>query len=155
MLDLGISNSTLASVVVAVMVQHLSRRNCSNCREPSQRTNARLGEVLPGDLASPGNHFEGAGCQHCHETGFEGQVPVVEFVANSPSLRGALRRGVAPHDLSTIARQCGLQTLHDCAIELLQNGELGPRRARLGADRRAVRRLRRGAQHRHLRVAER
>lgn len=124
MVDAGVTNNAIASNVTAVMVQHLARRNCSQCREPVAGTADQIAAVLPNVLAETASHFECSGCQECNNTGFAGQVPVVEFVPNSPALRSALRRGVAPHDLTAIARQNGLQSLHDSAVALLQSGEI-------------------------------
>lgn len=124
MVDAGVTNNAIASNVTAVMVQHLARRNCSQCREPVAGMVDQVAAVLPNVFAETVSHFECPGCQECNNTGFEGQVPVVEFLPNSPALRSALRRGVAPHDLTAIARQNGLQSLHDSAVELLQSGEI-------------------------------
>jgi type II secretory ATPase GspE/PulE/Tfp pilus assembly ATPase PilB-like protein len=118
LLDHGVSGESIASNLTAVVVQHLVRRNCPHCRVPSDAA------LPPLAGACETLSFAGAGCEHCDHTGFDGRVPVVEFLPNSAALRSALRHGVAPHDLAAMARQNGLCSLRDSAIEWLRAGEV-------------------------------
>jgi type II secretory ATPase GspE/PulE/Tfp pilus assembly ATPase PilB-like protein len=77
-------HSAVASAVELVFNQRLIRRLCGECR--------------------------GAGCVACLQTGYQGRVPLVEWLRVDQSLRGAIRRqeldkAVPQHSLESSARE--------------------------------------------------
>ncbi len=82
-------HSAVASAVELVLNQRLIRKVCSTC--------------------------EGAGCETCLHTGYNGRVPLVEWLRMSEPLRDQVRR----RELSTIAP---LQTLESAARQLVNQG---------------------------------
>ncbi|MDB6021020.1 MAG: Type secretion system protein [Pedosphaera sp.] len=82
-------HSAVASATELVFNQRLMRRVCRAC--------------------------QGAGCNVCLSTGYQGRVPVVEWLNVDQALRGAIRR----QELGQIAPQ---QSLETSARELLRQG---------------------------------
>jgi len=122
LVDHGLSHHAIATSVNAVFVQLLARRNCAQCRQPVElsfaQREALFGDDAPNQLVTEA----GKGCEACRGTGFDGVVPIVEYLPMSPPTRRALRRGVAPHDLGSIAD--GGCTMRDSALALLCAGAI-------------------------------
>jgi len=83
-------HSAVASAVELVFNQRLIRRVCRDC--------------------------QGAGCNACLQTGYQGRVPLVEWLRMDQSLRGAIRRQelektVPQHSLESSARELLAQGL--------------------------------------------
>jgi type II secretory ATPase GspE/PulE/Tfp pilus assembly ATPase PilB-like protein len=82
-------HSAVATALELVFNQRLMRRLCGQCN--------------------------GARCAVCLNTGYQGRVPLIEWIKVNQTLRGAIRR----QELDEIAPQ---QSLEVCARELLRQG---------------------------------
>ena len=139
LIEHGATGNALATNVQAVVVQHMARRLCPSCRFEVPADDPQVTEVFPDGAPSGFVVHDASGCESCRGTGVAGMLPLVEFLPNSPALRRALRRGVAPHDLGSIARQNGQRSLLDCAMARVASGDVSLRELRrvVSAERRA------------------
>ena len=89
LLVLCADRSAIAAAVELILNQRLMRRLCRQCR--------------------------GTGCAACLQTGYQGRVPLVEWL----QINGALRAQIRAHQLQPVAPQCALE---ESARLLLQKG---------------------------------
>lgn len=115
--DLGIEPYLLRSGLLAVLGQRLVRRLCRACRAESTEAFG-----LP-----VGRHWSAVGCVRCAMTGYQGRLPLVEWLSTSPGSpgRAALDRADSGQ-LEAEARRAGLRTRWDRAIEAVEAGETAP-----------------------------
>ncbi len=71
--DLGVKWSNIAAVLSGVVAQRLVRRLCGYCRE--QRADG---------------FFVAKGCQHCHQTGYSGRLPIHEIFVPDFAVRSMI-----------------------------------------------------------------
>ena len=73
--DMGIQTFMICATVEAILAQRLVRRICSQCREPTNVSEATLAELglTPKDVEDK-QYFRGAGCDTCNNTGYKGRV---------------------------------------------------------------------------------
>jgi type II secretory ATPase GspE/PulE/Tfp pilus assembly ATPase PilB-like protein len=133
LLDMGIEPYVLRSGLIGILAQRLVRRLCG-CRAELHDSMQFLG--LPVACA-----WTASGCARCQETGYLGRVPVAELLLPGAEAVGRAildRRDVA--SIEAAAKQDGLVTRWDRAIEAVQSGITSPleiRRA-LGFDQRTA-----------------
>ncbi len=114
LLDLGIEPFVLQSGLLGVLSQRLVRRLCSQCRQPA-----------PDDaLGLPvSEHYVGAGCPACRNTGYRDRTLLVELL--DTGLPGFDRHVLTRADARAIesaAAAAGMLTRWDRAIELVEAG---------------------------------
>jgi general secretion pathway protein E len=64
----------------------------------------------------------GAGCLHCRQTGYVGRDGVFQVMPMSEKLRGLIARQTSSISLLDAAREEGMRTLRDAAIEKVLEG---------------------------------
>jgi general secretion pathway protein E len=121
--ELGIEPYLLRSGLLGVLHQRLVRKLCA-CSLPIQRTLDFLG--LP---VSRGRHA--AGCESCQQTGYQGRIPLAEFLRAEPTELG---RAILSRDdaarLELLAREAGLVPVSKLALQAIENGDTSPQEVR-------------------------
>jgi len=99
LMDMGIPPYLLSGALNGVVAQRLVRTVCQHCAEPYQPEPAALEEAgLP---QQPDHVFtRGAGCSHCHGSGFSGRTGVYEVMEITGELRRLIRGGAVSQELS-------------------------------------------------------
>lgn len=120
--DLGMHPNSIATELTAVFAQRLAPRICTACREPATPDPELVEEVFAGQWPDDLECFSGAGCEACRGTGRHGRVAIVECLAATPDLRRAISRGDLLDDLRVLAREQGLVTLRERALEQVAAG---------------------------------
>ena len=126
--DLGLDNFKIAGSLVASIAQRLLRQNLPPLpggaagEQKAARPAVRRAGRPPRRSTPDAVYYEGAGCDRCHGTGYDGRVPIYEIMTVTPELergdRGRPARQQAPR-----ARRRG------------RHGRAGPRRPAAGAGR--------------------
>jgi general secretion pathway protein E len=117
---LGLDDGLIADALLGVLAQRLVRRICTQCSEPADpepRLLRRLRlEAL--DFAVR----RGRGCDACHGEGYRGRVGIYELFVPDSELAHRIASGDAPHRIREAARERGLRTLLDDALDKLRAG---------------------------------
>ena len=121
---MGVDVYNFVSALNCVMAQRLVRMLCPRCKHET-RVDAEVLELSgldPRQYAGQVWH-EGAGCEHCHGTGYRGRGAITEFLDLSPRLRQMIleRRPVA--DMQAAAVEEGMITLRQSALAKTLAGE--------------------------------
>ena len=122
LIDLGMQPFLVASTVVGIMAQRLVRRICKYCVEDYTLTRQEaleLGFITENDLQLK----RGRGCEMCHDTGYLGRLATVEVMPMSESIKHlTLKEGVSSLEIKASARQEGMMTLRENALDLMLAG---------------------------------
>jgi general secretion pathway protein E len=117
LLDLGVEPFLVCSALVGAVSQRIVRRICPHCREtyepPEEERIAYQTEM--GEL--PASFYKGAGCNLCADTGYLGQIVILEVLAPSEEVKRLLMSG-AP------ANQIRAQAIEDGMLPLMHDGML-------------------------------
>jgi type IV pilus assembly protein PilB len=119
LLEMGVEPYLLASTVTGIVAQRLVRRICEACREPLAVT-APHAALFGNDLPEATRH--GAGCSECGGIGYRGRVGVYEVLRIDATMRRLLNARASEDELHDAAREAGLSTLRDEALDLVRNG---------------------------------
>jgi type IV pilus assembly protein PilB len=123
LVDMGIEPYLVASAVKLVIAQRLMRRVCLNCKTDVDLTELEKSDLDQTTLASVEYLAKGTGCEKCNNTGYKGRIPVFEVLSvKSPDMKRAITEGGTEVQVGQIAKREGMQTLTDCAIELVNKG---------------------------------
>lgn len=124
LIDMGAPAYLLAASLRAIISQRLVRRVCESCSEVHTPEPgmvalalAELG-ITPAEL----KFRHGRGCAFCNHSGYQGRIPVFEYLEMTPELVEVLLNG-NPREFATAARrQPGFTSLKRAAIALAAKG---------------------------------
>lgn len=116
---LGVQPGMIASCLLGALSQRLVRRVCQHCREDAAPTaeEARRLELEPGETFA-----RGRGCEACGGKGTRGRTGVYELFVLDPELADMVSDHVPVHELRIRAREKGMRTLLDDALEKARSG---------------------------------
>ncbi len=120
---MGIDPYNLVSALNGVVAQRLLRVNCPQCAQPVQPEPELLqASGLPDDL-SGWRFARGRGCAHCRGTGYKGRRAIAQALALDVGLRSLIAERASPALLREAARERGLRTLREAALQLVAAGQ--------------------------------
>jgi general secretion pathway protein E len=123
--DLGVPSFLIAGTLTGVVAQRLVRQVCPSCAEDVPLTAdevAGLGVPHPEDHAGELLARRGTGCAKCRYTGYYGRAGLFEILAINARLRHLIAEGATPEALMRTARQDGLKSLRDHAVQKVAAG---------------------------------
>ena len=124
LLDLGVPSFLIQSSLVGLVAQRLVKKICPNCTEAfSMDSDALKSLGINVDAGRAVSLKRGKGCRQCRGTGYYGRSAIFEVLPYTESLK---RLTTADADLEAIrirAREEGLVTLRDNAVQKLLAGE--------------------------------
>ncbi|MBD90381.1 MAG: type II secretion system protein E [Deltaproteobacteria bacterium] len=127
LLELGVEPFLVSSTLVGVIAQRLVRKLCPECAQPTKLSRQQvlaLGIPLEEGEATPELAVSaGAGCVACRQTGLQGRTGVFEVLEASPRIDKLILAEASSSELMDAARQDGMRTLRESAIEKLASGE--------------------------------
>ncbi|MEO7399745.1 MAG: ATPase, T2SS/T4P/T4SS family [Polaromonas sp.] len=94
--DMGIEPFLLSSSLLGVLAQRLVRKVCVHC--------------------------QGAGCQSCGQTGYQGRTGVFELLATNDAIRAQIHHQAPEAELRAAALQNGMTLMRDDGERLVQAG---------------------------------
>ncbi|HXQ51655.1 MAG TPA: GspE/PulE family protein [Stellaceae bacterium] len=112
LLDMGLEDYLLASVLRGVLAQRLVRTLCRTCREPytppPQVVESAGLAALAGDGAML---YRAVGCSQCNGTGYRGRTAIAELLALDDRLYPLILARADPQALAAAARAAGMADL--------------------------------------------
>ncbi len=118
---LGITNDSLSSILVAVVGQRLLRRICEGCK---QEVPAPEGLVPLFYGGTPDHRFyDGAGCDACGGSGYNGLVHVGELLEIDQALESAIGSGQPVEAIRTLAVERGFRGMAHDALQMVAEGQ--------------------------------
>ena len=105
------------------MAQRLVRENCTHCLEEySPTAEEASGLKIPLEKLQPYKFKRGKGCLHCRETGYIGRTGIYEVLPMTEKIRRLVSTQAGSLELFKAAREEGLRTLKEAAIEKVFRG---------------------------------
>jgi general secretion pathway protein E len=123
LLDLGVPHFLITSTLVGVIAQRLVREICPHCTEEYSPTEEEaMAMKIPFDKLRPYRFRRGKGCLHCRETGYLGRTGIYEILPMTEKTRRLVALQAGSLDIFKAAREEGLRTLKEAAIEKVFRG---------------------------------
>jgi general secretion pathway protein E len=123
LLDLGVPHFLITSTLIGIMAQRLVRENCTHCLEEYAPTAEEAsGLKIPLEKLQPYKFKRGKGCLHCRETGYMGRTGIYEVLPMTEKIRRLVSASAGSLELFKAAREEGLRTLKEAAIEKVFRG---------------------------------
>ena len=121
LIEMGVEAFLVKSSLLGVLAQRLVRLNCAHCK-----TEEPVDETIRRFLGVPAEEvfYHGAGCEHCHGTGFHGRMAVYELLLMSHAMRDILRQDVAADEIRQLAIEEGMVPLTQRALEVAREGRI-------------------------------
>jgi general secretion pathway protein E len=94
--DMGIEPFLLSSSLLGVLAQRLVRKLCSQCH--------------------------GAGCDDCHQSGYQGRTGIFELLTTDDALRALIHSQASEADLRTSALMHGMTLMREDGERLVNQG---------------------------------
>jgi general secretion pathway protein E len=125
LLELGVENFLLSSVLRGVLAQRLLRRICPHCGvdgflSPDQVS--ALGIKVPIERRERLAVRWGDGCVECRHTGLHGRTGVVEMLDVGGRVRELIKKGEDANEIARAARVEGMEVLRESAMRRLADG---------------------------------
>ena len=95
-MDMGVEPFLLSSSLLGVLAQRLVRKLCTHC--------------------------QGTGCEHCHQTGYQGRTGIFELLSTDTGLRELIHNKASEADIRESAKLAGMQLMRDDGMRLVQEG---------------------------------
>jgi type IV pilus assembly protein PilB len=120
---MGVQPFLVASSLMAVMAQRLIRTVCPKCGESYQPDQSELAffDLTPEQIASA-TFRKGKGCKNCQFTGARGRKAVFELMMINAAIRDLAFRSEPAQNIRRVARQYGMKTLVEDAIDKALEG---------------------------------
>jgi len=116
LIDMGVEPFLVSSSLEGVLAQRLLRRICPECRAVTptlpgvrEKIEAMGGGRLEGD------HYTGAGCDQCRDTGYRGRIGIFELLAIVAELKELILEKRSNAELKSAAAKT-MMTMHQDAM---------------------------------------
>jgi general secretion pathway protein E len=123
LMDLGIPHFLITSTLIGVLAQRLVREICPQCTEEYEPTvdEARVLR-MDHEKLKPYRFRRGKGCLHCRDTGYAGRTGIFEILPMTSKIRGLVTGQSGSLEIFKAAREEGMRTLREAAIEKVFRG---------------------------------
>ena len=121
LLNLDVDPFVVASSLRMVIAQRLMRTLCPHCKKPVSREEL-LSRFNAIDVPESGTIFSQVGCAKCNQTGYTGRLGVFEILQGGDTMTDAINRRAPLGEIRDIARDRGMHSLRERALELCSRG---------------------------------
>jgi type IV pilus assembly protein PilB len=121
--EMGVERYLVASSIECVVASRLARKLCVECRKPITIDNSLVRDA--GYHDAPNVDFDGyeaVGCARCSNTGYRGRVGIFEVLSIDDRIREMLLERFPTRAIEAAARENGMVTLADAALERVKQG---------------------------------
>jgi type IV pilus assembly protein PilB len=119
--DMGIEPYLLSGALNCAVAQRLARTLCGQCQTkyyPSEQVLRDAGVPEKVGVAMK----KGAGCQACHDSGFQGRVGIYEVMEVTAEIRKMVHNSRPAHEVREQMRRGGMLTLREEGVSLALEG---------------------------------
>ncbi len=121
LVDMGVESFKVSAALIGVVAQRLIRTLCPKCKTLIYQPGDLLDRIgFKGSKKHP--FYEGTGCEHCQDTGFQGRVAIYELFPVDEEVRRAIARDCSVTELRELHRVRGGERLFDQALALAADG---------------------------------
>lgn len=123
LVNMGIEPFLVASSVVCIVAQRLSRKICPNCKSEQKVSDEALLKVgFPKHVIGKVKCYAGTGCPLCNQTGYKGRLALHEVMPIHDELKELILQGAPAPDIKREAMRLGMLTLRQTAIRKVAAG---------------------------------
>jgi type II secretory ATPase GspE/PulE/Tfp pilus assembly ATPase PilB-like protein len=119
LINIGVEPFLVASSVIGVIAQRLSRKICSSCRQP-YTASAEVASRLR--LGEGSKYYKGAGCAQCFNSGHRGRLGMYEVFEIGGEARRLMEKNVNAGELRQLRAKMGETTLFQEGMMAAGNG---------------------------------
>ncbi len=118
LIDIGIEPYMVAPSLLCIVAQRLIRKLCPECKEAYEPSSEQMKSIkLKSELA-----YKAKGCSKCASLGYKGRACISEVMPVTEELRELINQRASFQKVRDLARQQGMQTLHESAINKVDDG---------------------------------
>jgi type IV pilus assembly protein PilB len=121
LLNMGIEPFLITSALQMVTAQRLARRNCKYCKEEYRPPKELLRRI---NAAPDAVFYRSTGCAECQFKGISGRFGLHEVLPVNRKIEDVILSNPSEEAISAVAREKGMATLHDVAMEKAYEGEI-------------------------------
>ena len=123
LMNMGIEPFLVATATQLIAAQRLTRRICSQCKEPVEMTNqALLNLGYKKEELGSFTVYKGRGCEKCNNTGYKGRVGLIEVMEIDDDIRDLILSGGTAIDIKRKAMENGMITLRRSGLVKIKEG---------------------------------
>ncbi len=123
LIDIGVQPFLVATSIRAIMAQRLVRRLCSNCKEPSELSEAELRALrIEASQMGEANVMRPVGCDRCRQSGYKGRMGIFELFEIDDEVRHMVNDRASTLQLRQRARELGMRTLREDGVRKVLAG---------------------------------
>ena len=121
--NMSVEPFMIAAALRGVLAQRLLRRLCERCKKSRTISEGQVKELGLESSADKATYYEPQGCEACFQTGYQGRIPIHEWMSVTRPVRELIVRKAALDELRTAVNLEGLKTMRQAAIEKAARGE--------------------------------
>ncbi|MGK2877688.1 MAG: GspE/PulE family protein [Solirubrobacterales bacterium] len=123
--EMGVERYLVASSIECVVASRLARKLCVECRRPMTIDETAMREAGYADYAIDAfEGFQAVGCAHCSHTGYRGRTGIFEVLSIDERIRELLLDRFPAKAIESAARENGMVTLAESALERVRRGAI-------------------------------
>jgi len=127
LLNMGVQPFILAPALRMILAQRLLRKICSHCKTEKEITNREKEILLTSETAEqediPKTLWKSHGCKVCGQTGYKGQMAIVEILEMNDTLGECIFQGSSSREILQKAKKEGMLTMWDEGVKKVILGE--------------------------------
>jgi len=104
LLDLGAERSLIAATMTLMQAQRLVGAICSSCAQAIDTPLDIAREYEKAELRIPPRVYRPVGCGACNNTGYSGQIAIMELIPVTAKIRGLIQRGALYDEMNQAAK---------------------------------------------------
>jgi type IV pilus assembly protein PilB len=123
LVNMGIEPYAVSSAVSLCVSQRLVRKICEHCKISQSFDETALLKIgFPSDLIGTFTCYSGAGCVHCHNTGYIGRTAIFEVLPLNADIQELIMRNTSSLEIRHKAVMQGITTLRQSGIQKILDG---------------------------------
>ena len=123
LLNMGIEPFLVASSVVMIIAQRLTRKICVKCKEKTEIPEEALIQAGFTEEEAMGMvTYKGKGCEVCNQTGYKGRIALYEVMPVREELRELILQGASSDELKRESVNHGMKTLRMSGLQKVKEG---------------------------------
>jgi len=111
LIEWGIDPHKISSSVNAIICQQMAARICEHCKRPYFPDHEVMSQFFTDFENEESAFYEGTGCAHCRNTGFNGRIPFHELILISNEMRSLISQSAGYQEVLNAALKVGYRPM--------------------------------------------